>query len=123
MKKALFEQMGGTYRHEGDYLLPNLTAPQSVVHSGIWGQRRRDYLKQHKEPIHTGLLLSGKLDAHLAEVDRSAAEMYERLVAQMAQAEGISEGLKAADQMAWVGQMNNICSRATEIVLNELIYA
>ena len=123
MKKALFEQMGGTYRHEGNYLLPNLIAPQSVAHIGIWGQRRRDYLKQHKEPIYTGLLLSGKLDAHLAEVDRSAAEMYERFVAQMAKEEGVSEELKATDQMTWVGRMNNIRSRAVELVNAELITA
>lgn len=110
-----------TYRREGNYLLPNLIPPKSVP-IGIWGQRRRDYLRRHKDPIYTGLLLSGKLDAHLAEVDRSATELYERLVAQMAQAEEITEGLKAADQMAWVGQMNNIRNRATEVVLSELIY-
>jgi len=122
MEKTLFEQMGGTYRREGDYLLPNLTVPQSIVHIGIWGQRRRDYLKRHRKAIYTGLLLSGELDAHLAEVDRSAAETYERLVAQMAQTEKINEELKATDQMAWVGWMNNIRNRVTEIVLNELIY-
>ncbi len=122
MEKTLFEQMGGTYRHEGDYLLPNLTAPQSVAHIGIWGQRRRDYLKQHKEPIYTGLLLSGKLDAHLVEVDRSATQMYERLVAQMTQAEGISEELKVADPMAWVGRMNNIRAVAEEVVRHEIIF-
>lgn len=110
-----------TYRREGDYLLPNLIPPKSI-RVGIWGQRRRDYLRRHKEPIYTGLLLSGKLDAHLAETDQSATEMYERLVAQMAQAEGITEELKATDQMAWVGRMNNIRDRATEVILNELIY-
>ncbi len=123
MKKALFEQMGGTYRHKGNYLLPNLTAPQSAAHVGIWGQRRRDYLKRHREPIYTGLLLSGKLDAHLAEVDRSAVEMYERLMAQMVKEEGISEELKDTDQMTWVGRMNNIGSRAVELVNAELITA
>ncbi len=121
MEKTLFEQMGGTYRHEGNYLLPNLTAPQSVAHIGIWGQRRRDYLKRYRKPIYTGLLLSGKLDTHLAEVDRSAAEVYERLMAQMAKEEGVSEKLKATDQMTWVGRMNNIRSRAVELVNAELI--
>lgn len=110
-----------TYRREGDYLLPNLIPPKSVA-VGRWGQRRRNYLHQHKDPIYTGLLLSDKLDAHLAEIDQSATEMYEQLVVQMAQAEGVTEELKATDQMAWVGRMNNIRDRATEVVLNELIY-
>ena len=121
MKKSLFQEMGGTYRQEGDYRLPNLTVPQSVP-VGIWGQRRRNYLRKYKGPIYTGLLLAGKLDAHLAEVDRQAEEMFFRLVEQMAQAEGVNEALKATDQMAWVRQMNNIRGRAVEIVLNELIY-
>ena len=110
-----------TYRREGDYLLPNLIPPKSVP-VGIWGQRRRDYLRLHKDPIYTGLPLSGKLDAHLAEMDQTATGMYKRLVKQVAQAEGITEDLKATDQMVWVGQMNNIHNRATEVVLNELSY-
>ena len=109
-----------TYRREGDYLLPNLILPKGMP-VGIWGQRRRDYLRRSKDPIYTGLLLSGKLDAHLAEVDQSATEMYERLVEQMAQAESLTEELKATNQMAWVGRMNNIRDRAMEVVLNELI--
>lgn len=110
-----------TYRREGDYLLPNLIPPESMP-VGIWGQRRRDYLRRHKTPIYTGLLLSGKLDTHLAMIDRSATEMYEQLLEQMAQAEGITEELKATEQMVWVGRMNNICNRATEIILSDLIY-
>ena len=121
MKKSLFEQMEGTHRQEGDYLLPNLAVPKSAP-VGIWGQRRRYYLWKHKEPIYTGLLLAGKLDAHLAEVDKLAEEMFFRLVDQIAQAEGVNEDFKAADQMAWVGRMNNIRNRAAEIVLNEVIY-
>ena len=105
-----------TYRREGDYLLPNLIPPKSMP-VGIWGQRRRDYLRRHKDPIYTGLLLSGKLDAHLAEIDQTATEMYEPLVEQMAQAEGITEELKATNQMAWVSRMNKIRDRATEVVL------
>lgn len=120
MKKSLFEEMGGTYRQEGDYLLPNLTVPQSTP-VGIWGQRRRNYLQQHKEPIYIRLLLAGKLDAHLVEVDRQAEEMYFQLVDQMAQAEGINEYLKAIDQMTWVGKMNNIRNQAEEIINNDLI--
>lgn len=110
-----------TYRRLGDYLLPNLIPPKTIP-VGIWGQRRRDYLRRHKDPIYTGLLLAGKLDTHLAEIDQVATEMYEQLVVQMAQAEGITEDLKATDQMAWVGRMNNIRDRATEVVLSELIY-
>lgn len=110
-----------TYHREGDYFLPNLIPPKSIPVS-IWGQWRRDYLRRRKDPIYTGLLLSGNLDAHLAEIDQEATRMYERLVAQMVQAEEITEELKATDQMAWVGQMNNIRDRATEVVLNELIY-
>lgn len=101
--------------------MPNLIPPESIS-VGIWGQRLRGYLRQYKDPIYTGMLLSGKLDAHLAEIDRAAPEMYERLVTQMAQAEGITEELKAIDQMAWVGWMNNIRDRAMEVVLNELVY-
>lgn len=119
--KSSFEQMGGAYRQEGDYLLPNLTVPKSSP-IGIWGQRRRNYLKKQKEPIYTGLLLAGKLDAHLAEVDQLAEGMFFRLVEQIAQAEGINEELKAADQMAWVGQMNNIRNRAEETIFSKLIY-
>lgn len=89
------------YRREGDYLLPNLVPPKTIP-VGIWGQRRRDYLLRNKDPIYTGLLLSGKLDTHLTEIDQVVAEMYEQLVVQMAQAEGITEDLKATDQMAWV---------------------
>ncbi len=110
-----------SYCREGDYLLPNLVLPKSAP-VGIWGQRRQDYLRRNKGPVYTGLLLSGKLDAHLAEVDQSATELYERLLAQMAQAEEISEELKATDQMGWVGRMNNLCNRVAEVVLNELIY-
>lgn len=121
MKKSLFEEMGGTYRQEGDYLLPNLTVPQSTP-VGIWGQRRRDYLKQHKEPIYTGLLLSGKLGAHLTEIDRQAEETFFRLVDQMAQAKRVNEDLKATDLMAWVRHMNNIRNAVEEIIYTEIIY-
>ena len=109
-----------TYHREGDYLVPNLLPPESP-HIGIWGIRRLNFLKQHHNGIYTGLLLSGKLNAHLEEVDRQAEEMLFHLVDQMARAEGITEHLKANDQMAWIGAMNNIKARAEEVVIETLI--
>lgn len=94
-----------TYHREGDYLIPDLIAPESP-HIGIGGQRRKDYLKKQRSAIYTGLLLSGELNEHLAEVDRTASEMAERLIADMAKREGITETLKASDQMTWVGAMS-----------------
>ena len=111
-----------TYRIEGDYLLPNLTVPEAPK-IGKYGTLRRNFLKEHKDPISTGMLLSGKLNSHLEEIDRKADEMMERLTTQMAQSEGVTESLKATDQMKWVGMMNNIRQRAEETVMAELIYA
>lgn len=121
MEKSFFEQLGGTYHQEGDYLLPNLTPPESVS-VGIWGQRRRHYLRTHREPIYTALLLCGKLDHHLSEVDQQAEELFFQLVKQIAEQEGITEQLKADCQMEWVGRMNNIRDQATEIVNADLIF-
>ena len=120
--KSLYEQFGGTYHQEGDYLIPDLVPPPSP-HIGIWGERRRQYLLKNREPIYTGLVLSGKLNAHLEEVDRRANEMLFHLVDQMARVEGVTEELKATYQMAWVGAMNNIRARAEEVVYAELIYS
>ena len=111
-----------TYRIEGDYLLPNLTVPEAPK-IGKYGTLRRNFLKEHKDPIYTGMLLSGKLNSHLEEIDRKADEMMERLTTQMAQSEGVTESLKATDQMKWVGMMNNVRQRAEETVMAELIYA
>ena len=111
-----------TYHREGDYLIPNLAVPEAIS-TGIWGMRRRDYLKRHRSGIYTGMLLSGKLNAHLAEIDRQATEMFEQLTRQMAAEQGVTERLKAQDQMAWVGAMNNILSATEEVILNELIYS
>lgn len=119
--KSLFEEMGGTYRQEGDYLLPNLVPPESVP-VGIWGQRRRHYLKTQQEPIYTALLLNGKLDSHLSEIDAQAEAMFFQLVEQLAKQEGITEQFKAENQMEWVGRMNSIRNRATETVNSELIF-
>lgn len=122
MKKLLFEQNGITYHWEGDYLIPDLVSPESVP-VGIWSQRRRKYLREQEEPIYTAMLLSGKLDTHLAEINRQAEDMLSQLVKQMADREGITERLKVENQMEWIGNMNNIRNAAEEIVFRELIYA
>ena len=120
MEKSLFEQMGGTYHQEGDCFLPDLLPPESTS-VGIWGQRRKHYLKTKREPIYTALLLSGELDSHLSEVDTRAEAMFFQLVKRLAEREGITEQLKAEDQMEWVRQMNSVRNRAEEIIYNELI--
>jgi len=118
---SLFEELGGTYHQEGDYFLPNLAPPESGP-IDIWGQRRRHYLKTHQKAIYTALLLGGGLDSHLAETDAQAEAMFFRLVKQMAEQEGITEQLKAENQMKWVQHMNNIRNWAEENIYNELIY-
>lgn len=124
MAKTIFEEMGGTYTQVGDYLLPDLKLPEEEQQPiGVWGQRHRRYLKEHRRATYTTLLTSGKLNSYLVVIDRQAEEMFSRLVKQMAEAEGVTEQLKADNQMEWVGRMNNIRSRAMEIVNSELIYA
>lgn len=123
MAKTIFEEMGGTYTQVGDYLLPDLKLPEEEQQPiGVWGQRHRRYLKEHRRATYTALLTSGKLNSYLTDIDRQTEAMFLRLVKQMAEAEGVTEQLKADDQMEWVGRMNNIRSRAMEIVSNELIY-
>ena len=122
MEISLFELMGGTYHREGDYFLPNLLPPESIS-VGIWGQRRKHYLKTQREPIYTALLLSGKLDNHLYEIDAQADAMVYQLVKQMAEQEGITEQLKADNQMEWVRRINSIRNRVEEIIYNELIFS
>ncbi len=123
MEKSLFEQNGGTYLQVGDYLLPNITLPEEeTVHIGIWGQRHKRYLKQNHRVLYMNLLTSGKLNSYLADIDKQAEDMLFRLVKQMAKREGVTEALKVENQMEWVGQMNNIRNRATELVNAELIY-
>ncbi len=109
------------YERCGDYDLPCLTLPESKL-VGIWGQRYCRFLKEHRSATYTAMLLSGTLDDHVAEIDRQAEEMLDRLTKQMAAREGVTEALKASDQMAWVGAMNNIRARAEEVVRAELIY-
>lgn len=112
-----------TYTRQGDYNLPNLTLPkQDNREIGIWGARRRRYLKSHHKILYYNLLTSCKLHDHLADVNEEATEMYERLVEQFAKAENITEQLKAENQMLWVAKMNNVYNRAQEIVNIEMIH-
>ena len=123
MSKSLFEQMGGTYAQVADYLLPNLILPEEEQKSiGIWGQRHARYLKQNHKVLYMNLLTSGKLNAYLADIDEQAEAMFSQLVKEMADKQGVTEHLKATDQMAWVGKMNAIRNAAIEIVNKELIF-
>lgn len=123
MAKSLFEQMGGTYAQVADYLLPNLILPEEEQKSiGIWGQRHARYLKQNHKVLYMNLLTSGKLNAYLADIDEQAEAMFSQLVKEMADKQGVTEHLKATDQMAWVGKMNAIRNAAMEIVNKELIF-
>ena len=109
-----------TYHREGDYLLPDLLPPASPC-IGIWGIRRRYFLQKYHDCIYTGMLLSGKLNAHLEEIDRSANEMFNLLIKQFAACEGVTEQLKAENQLEWVRRMNGIRNRVEEIVYKEII--
>ena len=119
--KSLFEELGGTYHQEGDYFLPGLLLPERIP-VGIWGQRRRQYLREHRKALYNTLLLSGKLNSHLAGINQQANDMFSQLVEQMAEQEGITEQLKADSQMEWAGRMNNIRSAVEEIVNTEIIF-
>ena len=125
MAKTIFEEMGGTYVRQGEYNLPCLSLPAEKENKpiGVWGQRHLHYLKQHRKVLYTNLLTSGKLNSYLADIDEQAEDMFLRLVEQMAEREGVSEQLKAENQMEWVGRMNNIRNRVMEIVNAELIYS
>ena len=121
--KSLYEQMGGTYRQEGDYLIPNLLPPEgSDTPLGKYGRLRRTFLKEHHNGIYTAMLMDGSLWDHLHEIDQSCKERLDSIVTQMAEQENVTETLKAADQMEWVRRMNNIHNGAEEIVLHELVY-
>ena len=124
MANTIFEERGGTYERKGDYNLPCLSLPAEKENRpiGVWGQRHLRYLRQHRKVFYTNLLTSGKLDSYLADIDKQAEDMFFRLVEQMAEREGVTEQLKAENQIEWVGRMNNICSRAAEIVNAELIF-
>ena len=122
MTDTLFEQLGGTYTQQGDYLLPNLALPaeKETGNIGVWALRHKRYIKQHHKVLYYNLLTSGKLDSYLADIEEQAQQLFLRLVEELAEREGGNEQLKAADQMAWVRRMNNTRSRATEIVVKEI---
>ena len=125
MEKRIYnEQTGISYTLHGDYYLPDLALPEEEkgVEIGVWGQRHLRYIKQNRKVLYLNLLTSGKLNGYLADIDKQAEEMFSRLVKQMAEREGVTEKLKVDNQMEWVGRMNNIRSRATEIVNADLIY-
>lgn len=124
MEKTVFEQMGGTYNQQGDYLIPCLALPDEQEQSlGLFGQRHLRYLKEHHKVIYYNLLTSGKLNSYLAEINEQAEKRYELITEQMKQAQGITEQLKAENIMEWTGRMNNICSCAMEIVHKEIVFA
>ncbi len=122
--KSIFEELGGTYRREGDYLIPNLELPDTEHKQiGRYGRFRQTSLREHRPVIYHTMSLDGTLYRHLAETDQICSERMERIVVQMAEREGVTEALKASAQLEWVGRMNNIRNRAEEIVLAEVVYA
>ena len=124
MEKYIYDHSNGLwYELQGDYYIPCLVLDEANTQPiGMWGRRYLSYLREHRPVLHTSLVLSGKLHSYLAEVDNRATEMLDRLVKQMAAQQGITERLKAQDQMAWVQRMNNIRNAAEEIILQEVIY-
>lgn len=124
MNNTLFEQFGGKYTRQGDYLLPNLTLPaeEETGYIGVWGQRRLNYLKHHRKVLYYNLLTSGKLHSYLADTEEQAQQLFSRLVKQYAKKEDVTEELKATDMMLWVQKVNNISNRATEVVNVEVIF-
>ncbi len=123
MKESITDERTGiTYRRVGEVYLPNLISLDTNYPIGIWGQRHKDYLLENHRLFYYNLLTTDKLNSYLHDIDVSAKEMYDRLIKQMAEQEGVTEQLKAENQMEWVGRMNNIRSRATEIVNKEIIY-
>ena len=121
--KTLFEQHGGTYTMQGDYRLPNLTVEETDTRPiGIWGQHRLHYLKRHHKVLYYNLLTSGKLHSHLADIEEQAQELFNRLTHDLATKEGITEQLKATDQMKWVQKMNSIRNECLNLVNHEIVW-
>ena len=120
--KSLFEELGGTYRQVGDYFIPDIELPERHYEIGKYSRMRHCYLKEHRKIQYTTMILDGTLYDHLEEIDRICNERIETMVATMKKQQGITEELKAADQLAWVGAMNNIRNAAEEIILRELVY-
>lgn len=125
MAKTIFEEMGGTYVRQGDYFIPCLTLPAEKENKliGIWGQRHKRYLREHKRATYTTLLTSGKLNSYLAEIDEQAEKLFSRLVSEYADRQGVTEQLKTENQLKWVGKMNNIRACVREVVEREIIYS
>lgn len=124
MANTIFEKQGGTYTQVGDYMLPDLlpAEEEKEANIGVWAMRHKRYLKQNHKVLYYNLLTSGKLNSYLADIEQQAQQLFLRLVKQMAEREGVTEKLKADNQMAWVARMNDIRSRATEVVNTDLIY-
>ena len=119
--RSTFEELGGTYKQVGDYLLPDVEIPENPE-VGFWGMQRRKYLLEHQPALYTALFLGGKLADHLQEIDRSATQMYDQLLDQLKACNGVTEQMKASDQMKWVRRMNAVRHEVAEIVVKELIY-
>ena len=124
MTDTLFEQLGGAYTQQGDYLLPNLALPaeKETGNIGVWALRHKRYLKQHHKVLYYNLLTSGKLHSHLADTEEQAQQLFLRLVKELAEKEGVTEQIKSADPIAWVRRMNNIRNRSSEIVNAEVVF-
>ena len=123
MKKTIFEEMGGTYIRQGYYFIPSFVLPEEEQRFiGVWGQRHLRYLKEYSRSVYLNLLTSGRLNDYLADIEEQAQERFERIVEKMKRAQGITEQLKAENQMEWVARTNNIQSCAREIVDREIIY-
>lgn len=122
--KSIFEEMGGTYRQEGDYIIPNLSLPPNTeeYHLGKYGRLREQYLKEHRRALYTCMVFGGTLWKHLAEIDRSCNDRLEIIEKALMEQEGITEALKAANQMEWVRRRNSVHNRAEEVILTELVY-
>ena len=125
MEKYIYDENNGLwYELQGDYYIPCLTLPEEEAQLiGIWGQRHKHYLKEHKKAVYTTMLMEGKLNSYLAEIDKQAEEMYLRLIEEMAKKQGVTEQLKAEQPMEWIGLINNIQACAREVVNSELIFA
>ena len=123
MVKTIFEELGGKYERQGDYLIPCIALPvEEEQPIGTWGQRHLDYLKQYRRVTYTNLLTSGRLNTYLADIDKQAQECFERLIEGMEQAQGITEQLKEENALEWTGRLGNIRACAREIVNEEFIY-
>lgn len=121
--ETIFGNNGAAYEFRGDYLLPNLTLQDEKQYSiGVWGMRHKRYLKQHHKAIYYNLLTAGKLNSYLADIDKRARLLFEKMAKSLTEKENVTEKLKAENAMLWVQKMNNIRNRATEIVNNQIIF-